>query len=322
MIIKIPHTGVSFADKKYIEENLPTPKVYAGWRFDRYEWVNPSSLNTKHTGFTDNSVRRGGTPDNESLEELLRRGLDITKLTISICPRNNVINGFTRVDDLIKIGYQEWIVAVYVKDEDTKTEFQDAMEDYLDDMRLGANEGDGSTPATTSDFMEIGIKRFKDRSNKTPEAVQRWVYSIPHSFSKKQVEGIANHVSKHHKRRGIVQKIDREGAEKIMNKLHPGADLLNTKSSTYAKRMWIKIMKSEINGEPPIKFGTFHSDATTHKELDDGRSNVDKFLLDFHKTSIEYAESYFRNKKLNWENLGALSQKIGVEPSNSLIKEG
>ena len=105
-----------------------------------------------------------------------------------------------------------------------------------------------------------------------------------------------------------------------MNKLHPGADLLNTKSSTYANRMWIKIMKSTIQGNPPIKFGTFHSDATTHKEIDDGRANVDKFLLDFHKTSLDYAEAYFRNKKINWENLGALSQKIGIEPSNSLIK--
>ena len=217
MRIRIPKSGVSMALKKEIKESLPTPKEYAGWKFQYYEWIRLDQINTIKKGFTDNSVRRGGTPDSESLEELLRRGLDITKLTISVCPRNNVINGFTRVRDLIKIGYQEWIVAVYVKDEDTKTEFQDAMEDYLDDMRLGANEGDGSTPATTSDFMEIGIKRFTNRDNKTPEAVQRWVYSIPHSFSKKQVEGIANHVSKHYKRSGIVEKIGREEAEKIMN---------------------------------------------------------------------------------------------------------
>ena len=320
MTIRIPHRGVSFADKTYIEENLPTPKVYAGWRFDRYEWVNPSKLNTKHSGFTDNSVRRGGTPDTESLEELLSRGLDITKLTISVCPRNNVINGFTRVKKLIKIGYQEWIVAVYEKDESTKTEFQDAMSDYLDDMRLGANEGDGSTPATTYDFMEIGIKRFENRTDKSSLAVSRWVNSIPHSFSKKQVEAIANHVCKYHKRSGVVEKLDRESAEKLINKLHPGADLLNTKSSTYASRMWIKIMKATIKGEPPIEFGTFHSDATTHKEIDDGRTGADNFILDFHKSTLDYADAYYRNKRIGWKNLGALPQKIGVESSNSLIK--
>jgi len=64
-----------------------------------------------------------------------------------------------------------------------------------------------------------------------------------------------------------------------MNKFHPGADLLNTKSSTYANRMWIKIMKSTIKGEPPIKFGTFHSDAITHKEIDDGRTGANDLIF-------------------------------------------
>ena len=67
--VKIPLTGVPVEVKEDIEDNLPQPKVYAGWKFKRYEWVNPSSLNTKHNGFTDNSVRRGGTPQTEELEE-------------------------------------------------------------------------------------------------------------------------------------------------------------------------------------------------------------------------------------------------------------
>ena len=318
--IKIPLTGVPVEVKEDIEDNLPQPKVYAGWKFKRYEWVNPSSLNTKHNGFTDNSVRRGGTPQTEELEELLRRGLDITKLTISICPKNNVINGFTRVGKLIKIGYQEWIVAVYEKDESTKTEFQDAMSDYLDDMRLGANEGDGSTPVTTNDFMEIGKKRFADRADKSNLAVARWVNSIPHMFSKKQVEGIATHVSKFHKRQGVVEKIEREDAEKLMSSLHPGADVLNTKSRTYAMRLWNKIVKATVGNKGVVEFGTFHSDATTHQEVEDGRNSVDADLLQFHKDNLAYADNYYRTKKINWKNLGALAQKIGVEPSNTLIK--
>ena len=321
MKIKPDLTGFSEKDKLFIEENLPTPKVYAGWEFKRYEWVNPASLNTKHSGFTDNSVRRGGTPDNESLEELLRRGLDVTKLTISVCPENNVINGFTRVEDLIKIGYQEWIVAVYVKNEDTKTEFQDAMEDYLDDMRLGANEGDGSTPATTSDFMEIGKKRFEKRKDKSNLAVARWVNSISHSFSKKQVEAIANHVSKFHKRQGVVQKIEREDAEKLMQKLYPGAEVLNTKSPTYAVRLWNKIVKATVGNKGAIEFGTFHSDATTHEEVEEGRNSVDSIITQLHKDSLAYADAYYRTHRINWKNLGALAQKIGAETANTLVQK-
>mgnify|MGYP001344237024 CR=1 FL=1 len=182
MLLKIEKSGITPDVKKQIEESLPTPKQYAGWKFKEYRWIDPSKLVTKHNGFTDNSVRRGGTPDTESLEELLRRGLDTSKLTISVKPDFTAINGFTRIKKLIKLGYREWIVAIYEPDFGTKTEFQDPEheEHFLDDMRLGANAGDGSTPATTLEFQEIGIKRFANRSDKSSLAIQRWVNSINH----------------------------------------------------------------------------------------------------------------------------------------------
>ena len=319
MLLKIEKSGVTPDVKKQIEESLPTPKQYAGWKFKEYRWIDPSKLVTKHNGFTDNSVRRGGTPDTESLEELLRRGLDTTKLTISVCPNNNVINGFTRTKKLIVIGYKEWIVAVYEPDEDTKTEFQEDLTDYLDDMRLGANEGDGSTPATPEDFQEIGIKRFENRKDKSTLAVSRWVNSIRHPFSKKQVECIANYVMKHHKRKGVVQKYSRAEAEKKIAKISPDTELLNTKSGTYTNRFFIeKIIPNTIKGGAPIEFGTFHSDATTHKELDDGRKNVNASLAKLHADVLEYANKYNENPIQGWKNLGALAQKIGIENPNKL----
>ena len=319
MLLKIEKSGVTPDVKKQIEESLPTPKQYAGWKFKEYRWIDPSKLVTKHNGFTDNSVRRGGTPDTESLEELLRRGLDTTKLTISVCPNNNVINGFTRTKKLIVIGYKEWIVAVYEPDEDTKTEFQEDLTDYLDDMRLGANEGDGSTPATPEDFQEIGIKRFENRKDKSTLAVSRWVNSISHPFSKKQVECIANYVMKHHKRKGVVQKYSRAEAEKKIAKISPDTELLNTKSGTYTNRFFIeKIIPNTIKGGAPIEFGTFHSDATTHKELDNGRKNVNASLAKLHSDVLEYANEHNENPIQGWKNLGALAQKIGIEDPNKL----
>lgn len=319
MLFKIEKSGVTPRDKKLIEDSLPTPKQYAGWKFKGYKWVNPSALKTKHNGFTDNSVRRGGTPDSESLEELLRRGLDTSKLTISVCPDNNVINGFTRTGKLIVIGYKEWIVAVYEPDEDTKTEFQEDLGDYLDDMRLGANEGDGSTPASTEDFQEIGIKRFENRKDKSSLAVSRWVNSIPHPFSKKQVEGIANHVMKHHKRKGVVQKYSRDEAVIKIAKIAPNAEVLNTKSNTYMTRMFTeRIMPAVISGNVPVEFVTFHTDATTHKQLDKGRTDTNKGLLKLHLEMEEYIDKYRENPVLGWKNLGALAQKVGKEDPNKL----
>ena len=36
MIIEIKKSGVNARDKKLIEESLPTPKQYAGWKFSCY----------------------------------------------------------------------------------------------------------------------------------------------------------------------------------------------------------------------------------------------------------------------------------------------
>ena len=78
--ISIDKSGVFAKDKISVEKALPTPKQYAGWKFKEYVWCNPNELITQSSlGFTDNSVRLGGTPDNEELEALLAKGLDTSK---------------------------------------------------------------------------------------------------------------------------------------------------------------------------------------------------------------------------------------------------
>lgn len=329
MFLKIEKSGVSPRDKKLIEESLPSPKEYAGWKFKEYVWINPNEIITDKTGetgisYTDNSVRLGGTPNTEELEELLRRGLDTSKLTISVKPDFTAINGFTRIKKLIKLGYREWIVAIYEPDFGTKTEFQDPEheEHFLDDMRLGANAGDGSTPATTLEFQEIGIKRFENRSDKSSLAIQRWVNSINHSFSKKQVEAIANHVMKHHKREGVVEKVTREEAEDIVAKVFPNkdVDLVNTKTTTYAQRHFYKVQHALINGHDPTEFVTFHSDATTHEEVTKSRQELNVALMKMHTNAFEYVHACNNDPTHTpWKNLGAIGQKIGDEEIKKVV---
>ncbi len=79
-----------------------------------------------------------------------------------------------------------------------------------------------------------------------------------------------------------------------------------------------KIMPSVINGNGPVEFVTFHTDATTHKELDDGRNLSNKFLMKLHLGMEEYIDNYRENPVLGWANLGALAQKIGIEDPNKL----
>ena len=322
MKIRIPKSGVSMALKKEIKESLPTPKEYAGWRFKYYEWIRLDQINTIKKGFTDNSVRVGGTRNDDVLEASLRKGIDISKLTMSTCPVNNLLNGFNRYKKLIKIGYQEWIVAVYEKDESTKTEFQDSIGDYIDDFRLSANDGDGAVAVTPAEIIEIARKRFSKRSDKSKLAVSRYVNSLNLNLSKQAVEGIAQKVTKHYARQGVVESYTREEAEKKVKKeFKLDCEILNTKDTTRTLRIFPRLMKNFIRNHSPLEYVDFHSDATTHKEIEDGRLDSQGELLEYHNLCIDYAaEVTKQGGKVSWKRLGSLAQKIGKEDSNSLIK--
>lgn len=315
MKFKIPLNGVPLDLRKEIEDCLPEPLEVAGWKFNRYVWRNLDQINTQdEDGNTDNTVRIGGTGTNEVLQTSLKNGLNSTKLTPSIFPDDNLLNGFNRHKNLKLNGYQEWIFAEYQIDESTKTEFQVNKQDYIDDFRAASNGGDGAKVITKEELIELGRKRFEHRKDRSKKAVARWVYSLDLNLSKNQVNGIAQTVSKDFARRGIIESYSREEAEAKVESLGLGCDILNTKDSTRALRMFPKIMKNYINNGTIYKYVDFHSDAVNHQEIDDGRKDSAQEILNMHFLCLDYAAEVCKNRgELSWERLGSLAQKIGAE---------
>ena len=321
MIITIPKQGVSRWTKTQIEKSLPQPKDFAGWKFNGYKWIRLDQVNIKKDGFTDNSVRLGGTRGkDEVLEASLNKGLDTTKLTMSICPVNNLLNGFNRYSKLIKLGYKEWIFAEYEKDENTKTEFQDGVADYIDDFRLTANDGDGAVAVTPEEITEIARKRFTSRKDKSKLAVCRYVYSLNLNLTKQQVEGIGQTVSKHYQRQGVIEPIDRKSAEDIVNNINPNAAVLNTKDKTRTLRIFPQIMKHFKETNEPLEYIDFHSSAVSHQEVDNGRTDSQKNLVEMDKLVLDYAAQRTKTGIIPWKKLGSLAQKIGIERDTLLTK--
>ena len=321
MIITIPKQGVSRWTKTQIEKSLPQPKDFAGWKFNGYKWIRLDQVNIKKDGFTDNSVRLGGTRGkDEVLEASLNKGLDTTKLTMSICPVNNLLNGFNRYSKLIKLGYKEWIFAEYEKDENTKTEFQDGVADYIDDFRLTANDGDGAVAVTPEEITEIARKRFTDRKDKSKLAVCRYVHSLNLNLTKQQVEGIGQTVSKHYQRQGVIEPIDRKSAEDIVNNINPNAAVLNTKDKTRTLRIFPQIMKHFKENNEPLEYIDFHSSAVSHQEVDSGRTDSQKELVEMDRLVLDYAAERIKTGIIPWKRLGSLAQKIGKEQSGEIIK--
>lgn len=315
MFIKIPKESVPPDIRKQVEESLPEPLVVAGWKFVQYVWRRLDQINTKDAdGNSDNTVRIGGTGTNDVLRTSLAKGINISKLTPSIFPDDNLLNGFNRYKNLALNGYVEWIFAEYTIDESTKTEFQNTKQDYIDDFRAASNGGDGAKVITKDELIELGRKRFEKRNDQSKKAVSRWVHSLDLNLSNDQVNGIAQTVSKDFARRGIINSFSREEAEYHLANHGIGADVLNTKDSTRTLRMFPKIMKNYVNNGTVYKYVDFHSDATTHEEIDKGRQDAQQELLNMHNLCIKYAATVQLNdNKISWERLGALSQKINAE---------
>ena len=315
MFIKIPKKGVPANIRKQVEAALPEPLVVAGWKFVKYVWRRLDQVNTKDAdGNSDNTVRIGGTGANDVLKTSLAKGLNTSKLTPSIFPDDNLLNGFNRYKNLALNGYEEWIFAEYEIDESTKTEFQVTKQDYIDDFRAAANGGDGAKIITKEELVELGRKRFETRPDRSKKAVARWVHSLDLNLSNDQVNGVSQTVSKDFARRGIINSFTRDEAEAHLSNSGIGADILNTKDNTRTLRMFPKIMKNYVNNGTVYKYVDFHSDATTHKEIDDGREESQKEFMNMHNLCMDYASAVCKNHgKISWERLGALSQKIGSE---------
>ena len=316
-LVTIPHKGVSPELRAEIEAALPIPLKVPGWRFKGYVWRKLTQINTKDKqGFTDNSVRIAGTGDNETLQLSLKKGLDTTKLTPSVYPDDNLLNGFNRLKNLILAGYKEWIFAVYDKDESTATEFQSSHEEYIDDFRAAANKSDGTRVITDAEVEELGRKRFEHRANRPKQKIMEWIKTLDLNLSSQKIEGIARKISNDYERKGVIDSYNRKESEAFLENLGIGADVLNTTGTegdrTRVLRLLVQIMENFNANKSTLNVALFDSQATTHEDIDERRRNTVQLLKDLDKQVIDYASNRISNMDIPpWNIIGAVPQKIG-----------
>lgn len=322
--IKLPKDSVPLKLREKVESLLPDPINYPGWKFNRYRWIKLTQINTKDDdGNTDNTVRIGGTGDAETLQNSLRRGIDTTEITASIYPNDNLINGFNRLKNLLKIGYTEWIFAEYVEDKSTRTEFQECFAEALDDFRASANKGKGQKVISDKEVEELGRKRFQNRKDKSKQSIAKWIRTLDLNWSGQKIDGAANKISKDFSRKGVIESYDRSEAQNFLKNIGVGADLLNTKDSTRTARLFPQIMKNFVDNKTTMNIALFDSDACSHQELEDRQKETIKELKEMDELVLQYAMARLSMMNiLPYEIIGSIPQKIvnGVKVSNSLIE--
>lgn len=314
-IISISLKGVSPELRTQIESKLPDPLIVPGWKFVAYRWRLLTQINTKNAeGKVNNTIRLSGTGDNEDLQSSLRNGIDVTELTPSIYPNDNLMNGFNRVKNLLEIGYKEWIFAEYVEEESTRTEFQESFEDCLDDFRASANKGKGQKVITDKEVEELGRKRFQNRKDQSKQSISKWIRTLNLNWSGQKIDGVSNKISKDFTRKGIIESYNRDEAKQFLNDNGIGADLLNTKDSTRVARLYPQIMKNFVENGATMNIALFDSDACSHEELDSRQKETIDELCEYDELVMQYAVKRMSMFGIHpWKVLGSISQKIGVE---------
>lgn len=313
-IIPISLKGVSPQLRKEIELRLPEPLKIPGWKFNVYKWRILSQINTKNPdGSTDNSVRTAGTGDSEILQSSLSKGIDITELTPSIYPNNNLINGFNRLKNLLELQYKEWIFAEYVEDESTRTEFQESFDECLDDFRATANKGKGQKIISDKDVEELGRKRFQNRKDQSKQTIAKWIRTLDLNWSGQKIDGVANKICKDFTRKGVIESYNRDEAKQYLIENGIGANLLNTKDSTRVDRLYPQIMRNFVENGVTMDLALFDSDACSHEELDKRQTDTIEELKGMDELVIKYATKRMMMIGTHpWNIVGSLSQKIGA----------
>lgn len=311
-IIPIDPKGVSPKLRAEIESKLPEPLKVPGWKFNGYQWRLLSQINTKDSeGNTDNSVRISGTGDNETLESSLRKGINVSRLTPSIYPNDNLMNGFNRVKNLLAIGYKEWIFAEYVEDESTRSEFQESFEECLDDFRAAANAGDGQKVISDKEVEELGRKRFQNREDQSKQSISKWIRTLDLNWSGQKIDGVANKICKDFTRKGVIESYNRDEAQQFLNDNGIGADLLNTKDSTRVARLYPQIMKNFVKNGVTMDLALFDSDACSHEELDNRQKETINELEEMDALVLQYAAKRLFLRDIDpYHILGSIPQKI------------
>lgn len=320
--INVPKTGVPLPLREEIEKALPQPLVRPGFTFIGYKWIKLSQINYKDkAGNTNNPVRLDGTRrDSETLRASLSKGIDVRELAPSVYPNNNLMNGHHRLYQLKELGYTEWIFAVYQPDIQSFTEFQNSLEDALEDFRFSANDGKGQRPVTVEEVTEGVRRRFANLPLDKPKMV-KYIKSLDLSFSGQQCDAIANKVIKDRSRKGVVEYYNRDLALAYVNGL--GVHLLNTNAGSSVERLIPFIMENFVTNGTTLEIATFDSDACSHQEIIDKQQIALDKLAAYDSLILQYAAKRLLNMSTQPYNIkGAIPQKIikdkpmpdGLEP--------
>lgn len=215
-----------------------------------------------------------------------------------------------------------------------KKEWETRIEDAYDIVSLGLNNHPRCKPATLQDFVTRGIVW----AERQPEEIKKkdiiaWVNGISHSWSKGQVETIANQV---YQQTTIATTITPYTHPKIAKAWV--SNNVDTQSSTnplvvcckedgYVERAFLQVMKNYIgNVEQNIDpidttdIIVYTKACETSEQVASQREFALKYLKQMDHLVLQYAAKRVANQGISYQVIGALPQLNDSEDLTSLVK--
>lgn len=214
-----------------------------------------------------------------------------------------------------------------------KQEWMNRVEEAYLIVSLGLNNHAQCKPATQQDFVTCGINMVRvSKDEMTKADIITWINQINHSWSKRQVETIANQI---YQQTTVASNItpfphprDAHAWVRENIKSEEPTLVVCCKETGYFNRAHIQIMKNYIGNEDagidPIETTSavlYTKACETSTKVNAQRQYGMKYIEDLDKLNLEYAKKRAANPHHTpYEIIGAIPQLNGVEEMDSLVE--
>lgn len=239
-------------------------------------------------------------------------------------------DGYNRYSACINLGIKSFPIAVY----ELNQEWVDNIEEAYTIVSLGLNNHAQCKSATQQDFVTCGITMIKKRKiEMTKASIINWINKIRHSFTKRQVESIANQIYQQttvstniipfpHPRDAHAWVKEHVSTEKSTFPL-----VICCKEEGYAIKAQIRVMKNYLGdvdaGVDPIETTgavLYTKGCDTSAKVDAQRESLINFMQEHDKLILDYAAKRAANPDHTpYQILGAIPQLNGVESMDCLV---
>lgn len=334
----VPKTG-KIEDWQDILDKMPEPeKELDGMAFKERVILLTNSPNKKNPVDNSNTnvARNGGTGNRDSSQigsfsqGIIPKEKPPRTLWDEKTQQDHLWGGFGRSETFAELGYKYWVYDRYSYDSSTRNKFQKSDLDVLEDQAISDNGTPASKPPSKNDYLGILVRRIEENGWDKDDCMG-WFDTVNHCLTKEQIRDYSTDAIKRHKALGRIEWFKENEVKQEISASAAETIILNTANGHKGNtqrflRTLPSSMKAYIESQgSPQEYTFWNSNASSHEELDDSHSMIDRYMKDLPELMVDFVEIYRFKSKFDKSHRpfipkNQINQKITGEASDYLGK--